>query len=231
MAVNFAGNAAAADETLRLCREAAVNPDQEFAAFQGDISNSNDRKALIKNVRTRFGDFHGLINNAGVAPKERLDLLDMKEESFDRLIETNLKGSFFLSQEAVRYWMTLPAGDRGFRSLIFISSVSAEMVSLNRGEYCIAKSGLSMTAQLYARRLASENIAVYELRPGIILTDMTGAVKEKYDKQIAEGLVPQKRWGQPEDLGKAASSLVKGDFAYSTGSVIHVDGGLHIPEL
>ena len=230
VAVNYAGNAAAADESLRLCREAAASPDQDFAAFQGDISNAAHRKALIKDIISHFGDFHGLINNAGVAPKERLDLLEMKEESFDRLINTNLKGSLFLSQEAVKHWMGLPK-DRGFRSLIFITSVSSEMVSLNRGEYCIAKSGLSMTAQLFARRLAPENIGVYELRPGIIQTDMTGTVKEKYDKLIAEGLVPQKRWGQAEDLGKAAASLVKGDFAYSPGSVIHVDGGLHIPEL
>lgn len=231
VAVNYAGNAAAAEETLQLCRQAASEENQEFEAFRGDISDSDSRETLLNDVTARFGDFHGLVNNAGVAPRERMDLLEMTEESFDRLIDTNLKGSLFLSQSAARRWTALPREERGFRSLLFITSVSSEMISLNRGEYCIAKSGLSMTAALFARRLAAENIGVYELRPGIIQTDMTGGVKEKYDRLIAGGLVPQKRWGLPEDLGRTAAVLIRGEMAYSTGSVIHVDGGLHIPEL
>ncbi len=199
--------------------------------FQADISDSKNREKLFDEVIDYFGDCHGLVNNAGVAPRERKDLLEMGEESFDRLININLKGSFFLSQTAARYWLSLPRRQRGFRCLVFVGSVSSEMVSVNRGEYCIAKSGLSAASQLYAYRLASDDIGVYELRPGIIQTDMTGAVKEKYDTLIAEGLVPQRRWGQPEDLGKAVSSLMKGDFAFSTGSVFHVDGALHISSL
>ncbi|QEN08749.1 3-ketoacyl-ACP reductase [Oceanispirochaeta crateris] len=233
VAVNYAGNREAAEETLSLCREAAEKSGHtgKFEAFQGDISDSASRQTLLDSVIRHFGDIHGLVNNAGVAPKERKDILEMTEDSFDRLMGTNLKGSFYMSQLVSKYWMTLPSEERGFRSLIFITSVSAEMVSINRGEYCMAKAGLSMATKLFARRLAEENIGVYELRPGIILTDMTGAVKEKYDSLIAEGLVPQKRWGYPEDIGKAIASLAAEDFPFSTGSVIHVDGGLHISSL
>jgi 3-oxoacyl-[acyl-carrier protein] reductase len=233
VAVNYAGNKEAAEETLKQCREAALESghSSRFEAFKGDISDTESRKNLLDAVVLHFGDLHGLVNNAGVAPRERRDILDMTEESFDRLIGTNLKGSFYLSQAVSNYWLSLPSEKRGFRSLIFITSVSAEMVSVNRGEYCMAKAGLSMACKLFARRLADENIGVYEIRPGIILTDMTGAVKGKYDSLIADGLVPQKRWGYPEDIGKAAASLVGGDFSFSTGSVIHVDGALHISAL
>ncbi len=231
VAVNYSGNRDAASETLELCLEKALDSDQVFKAFQADISIKEDRSRLLEEVIDAFGDFHSLVNNAGVAPKERLDLLEMSEESFDRLMTINLKGAFFLSQEVSRYWLSKESFRSDFRSLIFVTSVSSEMVSINRGEYCIAKTGLSMSAKLFARRLAAENIGVYEIRPGIIKTDMTGGVKEKYDKLISGGLVPQKRWGFPSDIGSAAASLVQGDFAYSSGSVINVDGGLHIPEL
>lgn len=233
VAINYTQNSKAASETLDLCQKASNSAGYSgrFESFQGDISNAESRTKLLKDVLSYFGDLHGLVNNAGVAPKERRDILDMTEESFDRLIGTNLKGSFYLSQAVSKYWLSLPRAERDFCSLIFISSVSAEMVSMNRGEYCMAKAGLSMASKLFARRLADENIAVYELRPGIIQTDMTGAVKEKYDALIAEGFVPQKRWGTAEDLGKAAGSLLSGDFPYSTGSVIHLDGGLHISSL
>ncbi len=231
VAINYAGNHDAADETLKLCRVSRKDPAQKFKIFQADISREDDRKSLLKNVIDCFGDLHGLINNAGLAPKERRDVLDISPDSFDTLMDTNLKGGFFLSQLAARYWLSIPRSDREFRSLLFITSVSADTVSLNRGEYCIAKAGLSMVSKLFARRLAADNIGVYEIRPGIIQTDMTEAVKNKYDPLIAEGLVPQCRWGNPDDIGKAVASLVKGDFSFSTGSVIHVDGGLHIPEL
>ncbi len=231
VAVNYSGNKEAAAETLALCRERAQSEDQVFKAFQADISIREHRTRLLQEVIEGFGDFHGLINNAGVAPKERLDLLEMGEESFDRLMTINLKGAFFLTQEVSRYWLSKDSFRKDFRSIVFVTSVSSEMISINRGEYCIAKTGLSMSAKLFARRLAAENIGVYEIRPGIIQTDMTGGVKDKYDKLISDGLVPQRRWGFPDDIGRAAASLVQGDFAYSTGSVIHVDGGLHIPEL
>ncbi|MGL1893836.1 MAG: 3-ketoacyl-ACP reductase [Spirochaetaceae bacterium] len=233
LAINYVGNEQAAEETKILCIEESAKSGQSgrFQIFQGDISLADSRKNLIDNVLIHFGDIHGLVNNAGIAPKERIDLLEMGEDSFDRLLDTNLKGAFFLSQLVSNYWLNLSNEKRGFRSLIFITSVSSEMVSINRGEYCIAKSALSMTSKLFATRLAAENIGVYELRPGIIQTDMTGAVKGKYDKLIEGGLVPQKRWGQPEDLGKAVTNLVSGDFSYATGSVIHVDGALHINSL
>ncbi len=231
VAVNYAGNREAAEETLRLCREASKGEKGRFAAFRADISNPRDRESLLREVLQSFGEFHGLINNAGIAPSERREILEMEENSFDRLLNTNLKGTFFLSQAASRYWLTLPSSERGFRSLIFITSVSSETVSVNRGEYCIAKAGLSMTASLFAVRLAAENIGVYEIRPGIIKTDMTSGVSGEYDALISEGLVPQKRWGYPEDIGRTAASLATGEMPYSTGSVIHVDGGLHIPTL
>ncbi len=231
VAINYSGNREAADETLKLCREQAVSDSQSFAVFQADISREEDRTRLLKEVIEEFGDIHSLVNNAGVAPKERLDLLEMSEGSFDRLMTINLKGAFFLSQAVSRYWLSKPELRSEFRSLIFVTSVSSEMVSINRGEYCIAKTGLSMSAKLFARRLAADNVGVYEIRPGIIQTDMTGTVKDKYDQLIADGLVPQKRWGFPKDIGSAAASLSRGDFSYSSGTVIHVDGGLHIPEL
>lgn len=231
VAVNYAGNREAAEETLRLCREASGPGRGRFAAFRGDISSRGDRERLLKEVVNEFGDLHGLVNNAGVAPARRRDILEMEEDSFDRLIDTNLKGSFFLSQAAARHWLSLPPGERGFRSLIFITSVSSEMVSLNRGEYCMAKAGLSMAVSLFASRLAADGIGVYEIRPGIIQTDMTSAVTERYDALISDGLVPQKRWGYPEDIGRAAAALISGEMPYSTGSVIHVDGALHIPSL
>lgn len=233
VAINYAGNIEAAEETKILCIEEAAKSRQSgrFQIFQGDISLDKSRKNLIENILIHFGDIHGLVNNAGIAPKERMDLLNMSEDSFDRLMDTNLKGAFFLSQLVSNYWLSIPEENREFRCLIFMTSVSSEMVSINRGEYCIAKSALSMSSKLFATRLAADNIGVYELRPGIIQTDMTGALKGKYDELIANGLVPQKRWGQPDDLGKAVTSLVNGDFSFSTGSVIHVDGALHIPLL
>ena len=231
VAVNYAGNRKAAEETVSLCREIEAGPGQRFAAFQADIGNRGDRIALVESVFDHFGDCHGLVNNAGVAPLERKDLLEMSEESFDRLVSVNMKGSFFLSQEIVRRWLGMRSEKRQGRTLVFITSVSAEIPSLNRGEYCMAKAGLSMGARLFAHRLAAEGIGVFEVRPGIISTDMTGPVVEKYNKLIQEGLVPQKRWGLPEDIGRTVAVMVKGDLGFSTGAVINVDGGMHIPLL
>lgn len=173
-----------------------------------------------------------LVNNAGVAPKVRADLLETTEESYDRVVDTNLKGVFFLTQALARDMVAAKQADPAFSgTIITISSVSSTMVSINRGEYCIAKTGLSMMSQLFAARLGAEGIPVYEVRPGVIKTDMTAGVTAKYDKLIADGLFTQPRWGFPEDVGKAVAALARGDLAYSTGQVIMVDGGMTIPRL
>ncbi|MEO6220657.1 MAG: 3-ketoacyl-ACP reductase, partial [Ginsengibacter sp.] len=172
------------------------------------------------------------VNNAGKAPKERKDILDATEDSFDDVISTNLKGTYFLMQKAANWMIEQKKNDEKFMGcLINISSISATVVSVNRGEYCISKAGISMATQLFAARLGEFDIPVFEVRPGVIRTDMTSGVKEKYDKLIEEGLMVQKRWGEPEDVGKVVASLAKGDFMYSTGQVIMVDGGLTIPRL
>ncbi len=231
--INYAGNRKAAEKTKKSCIDTASKESQRFEIFQADISSHKERQNLIDEVYSFFGSIDGLINNAGIAPLGRADLLETSEDSFDRVIAVNLKAPFFLSQAVARRW----TGDGKdmvreiHKTIIFITSVSSEIVSVNRGEYCISKAGLSMTARLFAARFASEGILVYEIRPGIIATDMTEGVKTKYDKKINEGLVPQKRWGTPSDIGKSAASLLSGDFAFSTGSVISVDGGLHISKL
>lgn len=198
----------------------------------GDIGGSESRRRIIDSVRERFGKLNWLINNAGVAPKERLDILETTEESFDRVVGTNLRGAFFLSQLAANWMIGQKRADPGFAGgIINVSSISATVVSVNRGEYCIAKAGLSMATQLFAARLGEFDLPVYEVRPGVTKTDMTSGVTEKYDKLIADGLCVTRRWGYPEDIGKAVSALARGDFAYSTGQVIMVDGGLTIPRL
>ena len=177
-----------------------------------------------------FGTLHALVNNAGRAPRVRADLLAATEESFDEVLRTNLYGPYFLTQAVARLFVEQPNAP-GARAIVFVTSVSAELASAQRGEYCVSKAGLSMTAKLFALRLAADRIPVYEVRPGVIATDMTARVKEIYDKRIAEGLIPEGRWGQPEDVGRAVAALVRGDIAYSTGSVFNVDGGLSIPRL
>ena len=199
---------------------------------QGSISSAADRKYIIDEVRKHYGALHVLVNNAGIAPKVRNDILAATEESFDDVVSVNLKGTYFLTQSAANWMIEQKKVDETFTGCIInISSMSATVVSLNRGEYCISKAGLSMATQLFAVRLGEFNIPVFEVRPGIIRTDMTAGVKEKYDKLINEGLCVQKRWGEPEDVGKVVSSLANGNFAYSTGQVIMVDGGLTIPRL
>lgn len=199
---------------------------------RGNISSSTDRENILRQVRDHFEKLHVLVNNAGVAPKERKDILDATEESFDDVISTNLKGTYFLTQKAANWMITQKKSDLHFMGCIVnISSISATVASVNRGEYCIAKAGLTMATQLFAVRLGEFDIPVFEIRPGVIRTDMTAGVKEKYDKLIEGGLCVQKRWGEPEDVGKVVGSLVKGDFMYSTGQVIMVDGGLTIGRL
>ncbi|OLT62774.1 3-ketoacyl-ACP reductase [Moorena bouillonii] len=202
----------------------------EVVYCQGNVGEQEDRQAILQKCLDQWGRIDALVNNAGVAPKERKDLLDMSEESFDRVLNINLKGSFFLSQLVAKEM--LKQGNDSLRYIVNMSSVSATMVSVNRGQYCISKAGMAMMSQLFAARLAKENIMVYEVRPGVIKTDMTAAVKQKYDKLLLEeGLAVQERWGLPEDVGKAVASLLGGNFPYSTGQVIMVDGGLEMGRL
>jgi 3-oxoacyl-[acyl-carrier protein] reductase len=238
LVINFAGNATAAAKTAADCRSAAASSGRKIEAVpcQADISRAADRARLIQFCRQQFRRLDILVNNAGVAPKMRADILEASEASFDRLIGINVKGPYFLTQLAAN-WMieqesTEPAG-REFsgRKIVTISSVSAYAASTNRGDYCIAKAALSMITPLYAARLAEFGINVYEIRPGIIATDMTGPVKEKYDRLIAEGLTPIKRWGTPEDVGRAVAAIVQDRFPFSTGEVLNVDGGFHLRRL
>lgn len=199
--------------------------------FRADVASRDDRDRLLAGLRAAYERLHLLVNNAGVAPAVRADLLEAGEESFDRLVAINLKGPYFLTQ-AVARWMTEQARPKGeHAAIVFVTSVSAAAASPNRGEYCVSKAGLAMAARLYAVRLASAGVAVYEVRPGIIRTDMTAAAAERYDALIGEGLLPQARWGEPEDVGRVVAALARGDAAYSTGAVIPVDGGFSLPRL
>lgn len=235
VAINYTSNAGAAEECKRLCVEAA--PDAQKARFQtiqADISDRQGRSRLMKFVEHEWGWLDVLVNNAGVAPSVRADLLEATEESFDRLMAINLKGPYFLTQAAANYWISklpdLPA-DRAKPRVVNISSLSAYAASVNRGDYCVSKAGLAMATQLFAVRLAEFGINVYELRPGIIATDMTAGVQEKYDRMIAEGLTPIARWGTPEDVGRAVAAIAQEAFPFSTGEVINVDGGFHLRRL
>jgi NAD(P)-dependent dehydrogenase (short-subunit alcohol dehydrogenase family) len=201
---------------------------KEFFYCQCDISDAGARTRMLDAIRQKFGRLHVLVNNAGVAPKVRADILEATEESFDYLIQTNLKGPYFLTQ-AVAKWMV--EQKQPGCVIINVSSISATVASVNRGDYCISKAGVAMASQLWAARLGEFNIPVYEVRPGVIKTDMTSAVTAKYDKLLGEGLAIQKRWGTPEDVGKVVAALARGDFPYSTGAVIMVDGGLTVQRL
>lgn len=199
---------------------------------QGSIASSQDRQRMIDEVRQHYGRLNVLVNNAGIAPRQRNDILEATEESFDEVVSTNLKGMYFLTQKAANWMVAQKKSSELYTGCIInVSSVSATVVSINRGEYCISKAGLSMATQLFAVRLGEYNIPVYEVRPGVIRTDMTAGVTGKYDKLIAEGLCVQQRWGEPEDVGKAVAAIANGSFMYSTGQVIMVDGGMTIPRL
>lgn len=198
-----------------------------FFPVAAQLSSAEERQSLMDAVIGEFGRLDGLLNNAGIAPKVRADITEAGEESFDEIIAVNLRGPYFLSQLAANWWLAHPGQSLlpGGYKLVFVTSISSHTASVSRGDYCLAKAGLSMAAQLWAVRLAAEGVQVYEIRPGIMKTDMTSGVTDKYDKLIAEGLVPQQRWGTPEDVGLAVASLVRGDFPFSTGTVIDVDGG------
>ena len=199
---------------------------------QGDVSKREDRENIFKSVVSEFGRLNILINNAGIAPKERKDILEATEESFEYVIDINLKGPYFLTQLFANHMVEQKKLDAGFEACIInVSSVSATVASVNRGEYCISKAGIAMATKLWAARLGEFDIPVYEIQPGIIKTDMTSGVTEKYDKLFADGLAIQKRWGLPEDIGKVAVSMATGHLPYSTGQVVRVDGGMTVQRL
>lgn len=198
---------------------------------QADIGNHQDRLRIVQRAVEAFGRIDALVNNAGVAPRVRADLLDMTEESFDRVVGINTKGTLFLTQAVARQMISQPPAEGRKGVIVNVSSCSAEVSSTSRGEYCISKAGLSMVTTLFADRLAGEGILVHEVRPGVIATDMTSTVQEKYDRLIGEGAFPIARWGLPEDVADAVSAFCSPKFRYTTGNYIDVDGGFHIKRL
>jgi len=203
-----------------------------FLPVAGDISRIEGHDRMLDAAVGVCGRIDVLVNNAGIAPRRRADILETAPESYDRLMATNARGPFFLTQNAARRMAgQKPRRDGAGPALVFISSISAAVSSTNRPEYCVSKAALSMTATLFADALAGKGIGVFEVRPGIIATDMTAGVKKKYDRLIAGGLVPQGRWGSPEDVGRAVAALVRGDFGFSTGAAIEVSGGMNIRRL
>lgn len=237
LVINYVSNEEAARTTRQGCLDQAREAGREIQVeiFRADVAAGADRAALIARVKQRFGRLDLLVNNAGVAPSVRADVLEATEESFDRLIAINVKGPYFLTQLAAR-WMIELVQDRTRTPpiqprIVTISSVSAYTASISRGDYCVSKAALSMLTPLFATRLAEYGIQAFEIRPGIIATDMTGPVKSKYDRLIAEGLTPLPRWGMPEDVGKAVAAIAQGLLPFSTGEVINVDGGFHLRRL
>ncbi len=231
--INYVANETAAEQTVSLCEQRRTSKYQKFLAVKADVATDQGRTRIITETLSKFGRIDGLLNNPGIGPRVRDDITRMSEESFMRVMSVNLGGPLFLTQNVVSYWLSKevePLSPAGFK-IVFITSLSAYAVSTDRAEYCISKSGLSMVSKLWAARLAQEGIQVFEVRPGIIDTDMTTKVKPKYDRLISDGIVPQKRWGKPEDVGVAVKSILAGNFPYSTGEVINVDGGFHIQTL
>lgn len=199
---------------------------------RADVASTDDRARMVDEITDRFGRIDALVNNAGVAPDVRADLLDATEESFERLIRINLQGPYFLTQLVAKRMIEQPASEDGLRGVVVnVSSVSATVASVNRGDYCISKAGVAMATQLWAARLAEHGVYVYEVRPGVIRTDMTSGVVEKYDRLIAEGLTVEPRWGTPDDVGRAVATLARGELSYATGNVLLIDGGLTLPRL
>ena len=215
-------------DTLNELRALGAN----VAYCQGSIADATDREHIIKTAFNAFGQINVLVNNAGIAPRHRLDILETSIDNYREVVQTNMEGPFFLTQSIAKRMAADKQQNIDFEgSIIFVTSISATVASINRGEYCISKAGLAMTNLLFAVRMAEYGIPVFEIRPGIISTDMTSKVQEKYDNLFAGGIALQPRWGTPEDVGKAVASLTRGDFPYSTGQVIGVDGGMLIDRL
>ena len=228
LAVNGMRNEGEVTDALEELRNIGVN----VAYFQGNVAVREDRQAMLDKILSHFGSVNVLVNNAGIAPRERADILHAKEEIWDEVMEINLKGPYFLTQLFANYFVKKKVENPLFEaSIINISSISAFVASVNRGEYCISKAGIAMATKLWATRLGEYDIPVYEIQPGIIKTDMTAGVVEKYDKLFQEGITLQRRWGLPDDVGKVAAMLAQGNMPYATGQAIKVDGGLHIQRL
>ncbi|MCZ6795546.1 MAG: 3-ketoacyl-ACP reductase [Planctomycetota bacterium] len=226
--VNYVANRDAAENTAR----GVAERDRRAIVVEADVSSPEPRRQLVSATRDAFGRIDALVNNAAVAPRRRADLLEMAPDSYAEILATNLEGPFFLTQEVARWMVEIRQREPGRRlSIVNISSLSEYTASVDRGEYCIAKAGLAMLTELFAVRLAPDNILVNSVRPGIIATDMTAAAREKYDRLIADGLTPLRRWGQPEDVARVVRALVRGDFDFSTGAVFDVDGGFHLKSL
>lgn len=232
--INYARNQAAAEEACEAAKAVSPEPSTRVEAFRANVADPTERQNLVGQVRARFGRLDFLVNNAGIAPAERVDLLDATVESFDEVVGTNLKGPYFLTQAVARWMIEQRASGAvaGYNpAIVNITSISAYTASPERGDYCISKAGLSMMTKLYAARLAGEGIRVYEIRPGVISTDMTAGVKAKYDRLIDADLTPIKRWGTPEDVGRAVAAIATDLLPFSTGEVINVDGGFHLRRL
>lgn len=222
IAITGSGNA---DDATHAAVAQLKNYGIQAAYFASDIAEITQHSSLLDRVEQQLGPVSVLVSNAGIAPPQRLDALETTGANFDAVMNTNLRGAFFLAQAVAKRMLARPAIE-GERSLVFITSCSAEMTSVNRLEYCISKAGLAMVAQGLAARLAADGIGVFEIRPGIIRTDMTASVNEKYDRLIGEGIVPALRWGTGDDIAAAVSMLLRPDAFFATGSVVHVDGGL-----
>lgn len=208
---------------------AVAQAGQRALAMVGDVARASDRAAALERMEAAFGRLDVLVNNAGVAPKVRADILEAGEDSYDFVMGVNLKGPYFLTQAAAN-WMIRRRTARpdDWMCIVNISSLSAYTASPSRGEYCISKAGVSMATKLWAARLAEFGIGVYEVRPGIVRTDMTAVVRDRYDKLIADGLTPIRRWGLPDDVAEAVAACARGDLKFSTGEVLNVDGGFHL---
>jgi len=229
---NLAINGVREEENARDALNELRTLGSEVIYTRGDISSPVDRVSVLDQALQELGHLNVLVNNAGVAPLERKDLLEATEESYDRVMDINLKGPYFFTQVVARHMVEQVQKNRKYSACIInVSSISASLASINRGEYCISKAGVSMATSLWAVRLGEYNIPVYEIQPGIIKTDMTAGVQEKYDRLIEEGLCVQKRWGLPEDVGRVAAAMAKGSMPYSSGQVVMVDGGLTLARL
>ncbi|MCX8012930.1 MAG: 3-ketoacyl-ACP reductase [Rectinema sp.] len=237
VAVHYVRSREEADETVAMCEARRCHEVQRFHVFQADLASPASRAEMVSRVFDTFGTIDALVNNAGIAPPVRADITEASLESFRQVMATNLEGPHFLTQNVVARWRA-SAAQGGTSSLslaskkiVFITSISAETASVNRAEYCMSKAALSMSARLWATRLAPEGALVFEIRPGIMKTDMTRAVEQKYDWLIGEGLVPAGRWGLPEDVGRMVRAVLSGDFDFAAGSVLYCDGGFHLSRL